>query len=406
MKLYTRKARGPWWVAFSIDGHRYRFSTRLRNKRQATRRAEDIIQEAERKHAAGRVYAPNRARRLSKLIREYRDALRQRGRSASHISLTIYRIERVLEGIDKQGAATPERITKALARIAEEPVERAAGDARPPSPRTVDYYRVATNGFFRWLQRRGVRTDNPVASVDRRAHGDLTYRRRPLTEAQLQRLVQTSRTQPLVSARKHRIHAGVTPREETRLRRMGELRSLVYLVAARQGLRRGECRALAWRDVDLKRGTITIRASTAKSRREATLPLCDDVRQALLKARGGTSPTGRVFRSLPSTRTLRRDLKAARIPAVTEEGVVDFHSLRHTTGTLLARAGVAPQLTQEFMRHANYATTQTYYTHLRLDDLRGAAEALGGAQTDCARNVPRTGTNASLRGTTRANRSG
>lgn len=51
------------------------------------------------------------------------------------------------------------------------------------------------------------------------------------------------------------------------------------------------------------------------------------------------------------------------------------HSLRHTTGTRLARL-VKPALVQKFMGHRTYRTTEKYI-HLNDDDMLEAAEALG-----------------------------
>ena len=44
---------------------------------------------------------------------------------------------------------------------------------------------------------------------------------------------------------------------------------------------------------------------------------------------------------------------------------VDFHSLRTTFGTNLAKAGVSPQMAQRAMRHSDMRTTLNHYT-LRL----------------------------------------
>ena len=56
--------------------------------------------------------------------------------------------------------------------------------------------------------------------------------------------------------------------------------------------------------------------------------------------------------------------------------VVDFHSLRHSTATLLSQAGIAPQIAQAILRHADTTTTMTTHTHLQLLDKVGAVEAL------------------------------
>ncbi len=74
---------------------------------------------------------------------------------------------------------------------------------------------------------------------------------------------------------------------------------------------------------------------------------------------------------------LRRDLEAAGIPYRDDEGrVLDFHSLRHTFGTNLARAGVAPKVAQELMRHSDINLTMGTYTHVGLYDLNAAVESL------------------------------
>ena len=66
-----------------------------------------------------------------------------------------------------------------------------------------------------------------------------------------------------------------------------------------------------------------------------------------------------------------------RIACEDAEGrVVDLHAMRTTLGTNLARAGVAPQLAQRIMRHADYRTTHKHYTVLSLTDTAKAIERL------------------------------
>jgi hypothetical protein len=55
---------------------------------------------------------------------------------------------------------------------------------------------------------------------------------------------------------------------------------------------------------------------------------------------------------------------------------VGFHALRHTTATLLFRAGVPAHHGQLILRHADRRTTTKTYAHLLLDDLRTAMMAL------------------------------
>jgi integrase len=58
---------------------------------------------------------------------------------------------------------------------------------------------------------------------------------------------------------------------------------------------------------------------------------------------------------------------------------LDFHALRVTYGTALARAGVRLQVAQRLMRHSTPVLTANVYTRLELHDLRGAVERLNGA---------------------------
>jgi integrase len=56
-----------------------------------------------------------------------------------------------------------------------------------------------------------------------------------------------------------------------------------------------------------------------------------------------------------------------------------FHDLRHTTATLLLRAGVDAHRVQRILRHKDVRTTTGIYGHLIVDDLRDALNALGRA---------------------------
>lgn len=56
--------------------------------------------------------------------------------------------------------------------------------------------------------------------------------------------------------------------------------------------------------------------------------------------------------------------------------VADFHELRTTFGTNLARSGVALSLAQRLMRHSTPVLTANVYTVLTPEDYRGAIERL------------------------------
>ena len=74
---------------------------------------------------------------------------------------------------------------------------------------------------------------------------------------------------------------------------------------------------------------------------------------------------------------LRRDLEAAGVPYQDEQGrFLDFHSLRHTFGKNLAKAGVSPKLAQELMRHSEINLTMNICTHVDMPDMAAATERL------------------------------
>ena len=74
---------------------------------------------------------------------------------------------------------------------------------------------------------------------------------------------------------------------------------------------------------------------------------------------------------------LRADLREAGIPDRDDSGrIVDFHSLRHTTGTLLAAAGVHPKVAQSLMRYSDINLTMSRYTHVLIEQETAAVAAL------------------------------
>ncbi|MBS3821621.1 MAG: tyrosine-type recombinase/integrase, partial [Phycisphaerae bacterium] len=79
-----------------------------------------------------------------------------------------------------------------------------------------------------------------------------------------------------------------------------------------------------------------------------------------------------VFENAPTIRVFDRDLLAAGIARLDEEGnivktdrrgrTVDLHALRHTFGMHLSKAGVSPRTAQAAMRHSRIDLTMNVYT--------------------------------------------
>lgn len=85
---------------------------------------------------------------------------------------------------------------------------------------------------------------------------------------------------------------------------------------------------------------------------------------------------GRGEKGISKTEQEKRAKDKAFLHHIPEEGVVDFHSLRVTYATNLARAGVSLQEAQKLMRHGDPKLTMNVYTRLGIHDLHAAVDAL------------------------------
>ena len=86
-----------------------------------------------------------------------------------------------------------------------------------------------------------------------------------------------------------------------------------------------------------------------------------------------------VFPKMPRMDHLKTHLQSAGIPYVDDQGrQADFHALRHTFGTNLSLAGVAPRLAMELMRHSDMRLTMKNYTDATCLPTAAAIDSLPG----------------------------
>jgi hypothetical protein len=87
------------------------------------------------------------------------------------------------------------------------------------------------------------------------------------------------------------------------------------------------------------------------------------------------------------------DLRQAGIPYQDEAGrFCDFHSLRHTCGSLLAASGINPKVAQSIIRHSDINLTMNRYTHIFRGQDKAAVEALPDFSTPTPQEQRVTGT--------------
>src|ERR1017187_5141628 len=207
------------------------------------------------------------------------------------------------------------------------------------SARTLNHYLQGMVSFLNWLERSGRIKANPlkfVSKVDER--GQRKKARRALTDEELIKLI-----------------AGSGPR------------GIIYLTAARTGLRQEELRQLTWGDVRLdgNKPQIVVREEAAKNKTEEPVWLVPEIADAL-KAHRPTHWTAAdlVFpQGIPRASRLKVDAERVRVAYQDEQGrYADFHALRYTWATFLQRNGVAQRFAMKLMRHSDIKLTAKVYT--------------------------------------------
>jgi integrase len=237
--------------------------------------------------------------------------------------------------------------------------------ARCLSDATYNHHLSACKQFSKWLVR-GKRMDvDPLLGMKgRNAKANRVHARRALMADECRAL--------LVSAESGRENHGMR----------GPERALLYRLALETGLRANELRTLTRSALQLsgKQPSVTVAAMHAKNRKAATLPLRPVMAGLLASHVANMLPGATVFPAMPQSNhtaeMLKADLAAAGIKYEVENQFADFHALRHTFITNLARAGVMPNVAKELARHSTITLTMDYYTHTSLGDHAAAAAKL------------------------------
>jgi integrase len=187
----------------------------------------------------------------------------------------------------------------------------------------------------------------------------------------------------------------------------GERLADIFEVMAGTGLRRGECLALRWPDIDLDARVLHVdpergHLSDVAGRLVFTAPKTDAsaagvglssrVVAALRRQRerqdgeraewgGAYEDDGLVF-ARENGAPLRPEHVLKRFHALSDAAGVRrtrLHDLRHLAATLLIASGVALPLVSKVLRHSSTAVTDSVYSHLTRETSVAAADQLGAA---------------------------
>jgi site-specific recombinase XerD len=193
------------------------------------------------------------------------------------------------------------------------------------SPNTRWTYHTTLASWFKWLQKLGIRDDNPMLHIDspRRHKGEP----HPISDDDLIRLLKT--------------------RAHTRTKAM-------LLLAAYQGLRVHEIAKIKGEHFNLSDDTLMV---VGKGNAKAVMPL----HRAVANLAETMPKKGYWFPGPDRGHQRRESISGTIKETMIRAGVPgSAHSLRHWFGTALVEAGVDLRTVQTLMRHQNLATTEIY----------------------------------------------
>ncbi len=205
--------------------------------------------------------------------------------------------------------------------------------------------------------------ENPISGLSaiKKSDKDTRRKRRPLTDTELMALVNATRAA-----------------SDSFRGLAGKDRAALYVLAANTGLRASELASLTPASFDFSDEPATVRVLGAytKNHEQAVLPLRADVASVMRAWIGDRPSSGLLWPGTwilkASAKMIRRDLKAAKVEYVIDGRYADFHSLRHTYISNLARGGVHPRVAMELARHKKLELTMNVYTHVYNGDLAKA----------------------------------
>ena len=230
---------------------------------------------------------------------------------------------------------------------------------------TRNKYVQILKAMFRWAVRKGYLARNPISE-----------------DSALKREKHARRARRLVGDEEQRLIAAAPPR----------LQRLI-LGALESGARLGELLSLLWKDVDLARREITIRATNAKNKENRHIPI--STRLGAVLEMGRFDPAGVPFGPEDHVfgdevgRRLRTTQKAWQTAILKANGhtpqwhprtkrlqpesqavyqAVDlrFHDLRHEAGSRWLEAGMSIHHVKALLGHASLSTTDIYLNATRV----------------------------------------
>ncbi len=157
---------------------------------------------------------------------------------------------------------------------------------------------------------------------------------------------------------------------------------LAYKMALLTGMRNSELASLTVGAIDWDLNLVTLKPEHAKNRKRFEFSLPKDFIIELYRATKGKPGKAKLLEGLSQNHAgelLRSDMKAAGLETNNSEGKIDFHSLRVTFITHMARLGTDIKTLQEIARHSDINMTMNVYAKTNPELRAGAINALNEA---------------------------
>jgi integrase len=326
--------------------------------------------------------------RLDVLIDRYEQSLKDANKSQAHWQRTSHRVRMILLercGYERYSYISADTVMGVLAKFRAEPRKIKGRRINSVGVVTANHYLRAVKMFCVWMSHPSRAGTDPMRHIKQMpTKSEKLKPRRSMTVAEQIKLL------------------SATPNHPTRYHMTGDERALLYRFALETGLRAGEIDRLRVDHIEQHAGVTSVKV-IGKNGEQVSIPMRPELAKLILDQTAMSLPTAKVFPRLPRpsnlSRMLTHDLAEAGIVesekvvysyldrhgkqrekvslrAVRTGGTVDFHALRHTFATTLARAGVQPKQLQELMRHKSIQTTMGYYVHTLVSDKLHSLELL------------------------------
>lgn len=361
-KRVSRRSK-KWYIQYKLPNGDWKrepaYTDKLASQALLTQRERESAREAVGifDHFADSMTLP-----IADHAKAFQKHLADKGDGEHHVETTHNRLLFVFKHgeIKSVGDLTPSKVDAALFYLVNE-LKRSVSSR--------NHYLRAVKSFADWLVNERRAPDTRLAGMRLKStDGFETFERRPLEPDEFTKVVAAAIAGPMFDELS------------------GFDRAALYVTAAYTGYRRKELASLtpaAFTFGDDPK--VAVVATRSKRKRAESIPLSPSTAATLEAWMQGRAP-GVPLWPIGDKRTadmIRDDLEAAGISWRTGKIVVDFHSLRSTFVSTLARANISPKLVQMLARHSTMDLTMNVYAKLSPDERKAAVATM----PDLAQNL-------------------